>query len=91
MAHQLHYLAAYRSLDLEFKCEGIKTMAIEKKSLISNSKTVSANSTSKASPSAIKLQTARLNTTLKMAKATAAVTALRVGKANALFTARIVN
>lgn len=49
-------------------------MAIEKKSLISN-KAVSTKSTGKTSPSAAKLQTA-----VKLAKASHAVTAIKLGK-----------
>jgi hypothetical protein len=53
---------------------GSKTMAIEKKSLISK-KAVTTKTTSKATPAVAKLQTA-----VKLATASKAVTAIRLGK-----------
>ena len=64
----------------KFKCKGIKTMAIEKKSLISNgSKAHSTKSNVKSTPSP-KLRTAAALQTASAA--THAVTAVRLGKAS---------
>ena len=76
-------LSVAYAVQIQIKNEGIlRTMAIEKKSLISN-RSVSTKSAGKTAPTVAKLQTA-----VRLTKATHAITALRVGK---FTTAKIIN